>query len=134
MKKILLIIFLLSISKFSWSYFYNTEDLYQKCISEEPMQIGLCAGYIMGVYDVVVNENEIEYRTKKEKNELYDFRLCDVDRIINNSQIIDVFVDWVEDNPKKRSWSAEGNIQSLLIVWMECGFPRSVEARKKLGY
>ena len=134
MKKILLILFLLLIPKLSWSYFYNAEDVYQKCISDTDVQFGICVGYIVGVYDVLVNKNIVDHRIKEKKGELYGFKLCDVSKVANNSQLVDIFIDFVKKNPKKRNQSAEGIINNTLIVWLECGTPTTIKYLKEAGY
>ncbi len=59
MKRILLMISLLTFSTFSNAEFYTGNDLKQKCAAPSHIDDAICMGYVTGIYDALVSQGAL---------------------------------------------------------------------------
>jgi peptidase E len=85
--------------------FYDGNQLYQYCTSDNSVEGGLCLGYITGVADVLQNQNGNNICLPK-------------NAVIN--QIVDTVKKYLTNNPESRHYSAYSEISVALGTAFPC--------------
>jgi hypothetical protein len=88
---------------FAQGGFWTGNELYNKCISDKPVEKAFCAGYIIGVADAAVATKAI----------------C-LDINVNVRQVNDVAVKWLRENPEVRNQPAFHLVFRALMLAFLC--------------
>ena len=92
----------------------NTHDLYEACQNDASPTRSLCAGYIMGVGDMMFGLGLV-YKLKPDAAVLLPFAICGE---LNHAAMAQAFVNWAKANPQK--WSDDklfGVMSALSENW-----------------
>jgi hypothetical protein len=126
MKSLVLAFCLLSIPSFASTAAMDGNDLLNKCkplfndtpgtslTNTEQLNAGYCAGYVAGVLDV-----EAAW-AKTEGNSSRASRYCLPADGIPNGQVLRILEKWLNKNPEKLHWRADGIIHNALIEAFPC--------------
>jgi hypothetical protein len=103
-------------------------DLYEACTSEDEAQFGYCVGYIIGLnegikfgsFGVVAQATSFEDSAETIQDAANKFLGICAPQEVEYSQIKDLFVDHLRDNPQTRHTSARVLYHRALAVTFPC--------------
>jgi len=105
----------------SQASFLNGQELYDYCTSNEISEINFCTGFISGVLETYVDENENDYNDYVKKNQDEGFKKCDTTKITSLGQAKDVVTNFLKINPKKRNETGQYLAKLSIMDWLNCG-------------
>jgi len=125
---------LLLIPSLSWGNFMNGNTLLEYCESNLEYEKNFCYGTIAGSLDTIVLYNSY-IKSEKQDDEKYKF--CNIDKIGDVKQAVDVVINFLKINPKNRNGNHVVLIDMAISDWLSCGY-YNAETRKliedRLGY
>ena len=133
--KIIILFIFLFLSSNSYSSFLNGSNLYSYCKSESVVEKSYCSGFIAGAFDTYVTQISNQHSIKSNGGNP-NFQKCNLSKVSDLEQVIDVVVNFLDMNPKHRKKSADFLIETAVAEWLDCGVFREVKKVyvDKFGY
>ena len=121
MKKIMILLFLISINVYAKKISFVTGNmLYQLCKSENKVNNGLCEGYIAGINDAMSSGYLHKY-----------FQVC-LPEGVSTTQLRLILIKYMEQIPQKLHYVAEGIVAEALGNTFPCKKTKKKRRKKRV--